>query len=535
MQELPNGVPFKKYLPTADFGQIVQAASQGYTFETSVGEKIRPLGGVMYDGREHMIVFGLGDKIRKLSMVDTELPYGFDPRGLIGWERRIKDLPHLKDIVPIQLDTGYPTIEVVKPALASPSIITKWPYENPVTGEPASLSINERELLRALKGTEGGIKIFSGAELDDEVALVVEKRSRKERYGLVFLFHPEDAYNGENIWDSKSGFGLFLNNLITQYRELPGGGIHLDYLAKLDRGLSSNKIKVASEQQDLLRALVIASLRTQDGSSASLENQRRLDNLVEGLDDGWKSLLPGRRGEKNLTPQRTRIAEWIMQDAFRVPKYTPVEKPIWARVKNPVLSELRRTVGIDLGKSPQILYNDHIMLPYLDVLDGWLRSARNVSDLDEVKFLMDEIRGSALNRQAARNNLYVPFQAMEQRYLQRRNGLMASGIIDAPEEQKRQAESQVRVIKLEEVDDLMGVAWKQMAYTEQWSEEHTRAVERLILLKFIKDAYQTGKVDEAENYSHLYAQAQIGVDMRKILLPLKSADPTEWERIMSIV
>lgn len=220
-----------------------------------------PVGAIVYaHGRKIIWVGELGENgntVLKCTYQDT--PPNFDPK-VYSWSGRVVDLSSYDEVMTAQVGFADAQINLFESVYTSPTISARLGTVDPLTGTRGEvITVDEDHLLRIFTGELGGIAVFRGANLPEEIALLMERRTPAQKAGVAFFMRPEKSAWG---FDSVRGFYGFLRQLNSELTEASFPE-QTQALADLRYTLEHSGLRLSDlrVREEILRTQIIANVR----------------------------------------------------------------------------------------------------------------------------------------------------------------------------------------------------------------------------------------------------------------------------------
>ena len=246
-------------------------------------EQVRLIGGILYNKGQNIFLIGENNNGRiQTGRVVTE--ENNDVKTTFEDNNRLLNLSDFDDITAIQVDlTGvimasFPSINT------HPSVSVSFQVaEATDETQKREVVIDEKSILRIFTGEEGGIAVFSGANLSEENALIFERGNDGKKSALLLFMHPERNTFGA---DSVLGLGQFVEQLNERFAIESKMSLQDQALAALDKGIQRGDMDFngSAVREALFRLQIIAYAR--------LAEKTKDPKYLEALDAHLPNLHP---------------------------------------------------------------------------------------------------------------------------------------------------------------------------------------------------------------------------------------------------
>lgn len=227
-------------------------------------EKINPVGIILYAGKSKMAMIGSRtDEQFQEALVCSyqDTPQGFDPSQVFDGKNRIISLSDYEQLRVLQVSIGGVEIHTFRSIRTLPSVNVTIRTHNPVSKQAEVVNVDEIELLKLFTREAGGIAVFSGADLPEENALVLERDIKGSKSGLALFMYPDT--DPISAFDSVTGLYSFVKALNQEFIDTPRYPLQTEALAAFNRGLRTGEYDFGGIEvrEELFRSLVIAHTR----------------------------------------------------------------------------------------------------------------------------------------------------------------------------------------------------------------------------------------------------------------------------------
>ncbi|EKD85012.1 MAG: hypothetical protein ACD_38C00106G0001 [uncultured bacterium] len=247
--------------------------------ETEEKGTITPVGIILYAGKNKMVMIGSrtdGEFKQALACSYRDTPEGFDPNQVFDGKSRVLDLSNYEQLQVEQVSFAAVHMATFRSIRSLPSVNIRIPTINTLNSNKGIVNVDELEVLRFFAGeTDGGIAVFSGANLPEDNALVLGRNTNGGKCGIALFMYPDiNPVTALDIFDSVTGLYSFVKEL---NKELSASRIPLQIqsLAAYDRGLKNGifNFEGVDVREEIFRTQIIANARLHAASLKSHQSQ----------------------------------------------------------------------------------------------------------------------------------------------------------------------------------------------------------------------------------------------------------------------
>lgn len=325
---------------------------------------IVPVGILLYAQKRKMVMIGshVDDRFRQaLTCSYLATPEGFDSEQVLDGKSRVLDLSNYEQLRIEQVSFAEVHIATFRSIRSRPSVNIRIPTINPLNNKTETVNIDELEILRFFAGeTEGGIAVFSGTNLAEDNALVLERNTNSGKCGIALFMYPDiDPVTASDTFDSVTGLYTFAKKLNEELISI-SFPLQTRALAIYNRALKEETFNFQGidVREEIFRTQIIANARLAE----NLKEPRYMEFLQTHLPDldtqiwarRFRTLLI--KDNKNLQALADKsIDQMILGEQLAklvlpqlpIPRKKDTEEDFLAELKTPEARNIWHTVGND--------------------------------------------------------------------------------------------------------------------------------------------------------------------------------------------